>query len=74
MHARDGDAVLQTHQFGEHLSAWHHWDFAGARFKHLGIVAGYGGARDHNIARRRMGSSVSDVDRRTQGLQPVSDR
>ena len=38
MHAGDGDAVLQPHQFGQHLGALDHRNMQPARFGDFGII------------------------------------
>jgi len=49
VHARDGDAVLQPHEFGQHFGALDDGDMQAGRFGNFWIVANDGGTGDHNI-------------------------
>ena len=49
MHAGDRDAILQTHQFGQHLGAWNDRYVEPVRFDDFGIVQRDRRTGDHNF-------------------------
>ena len=49
VHARDRNAVLQTHQFSQHLGAWNYRDVEFVRFDDFGILRRDRRTGDHNF-------------------------
>ncbi len=61
MHAGDGYAVFEAHEFGEHLGAGDDGSFAGAGVEDFGVVPGDRGAGNDNVRGRRIACGVTDV-------------
>ena len=49
MHTGDGDAVLQAHQFGQHLGALDYGNVKSTRFRDLQIIGWHGGTGYHDF-------------------------
>lgn len=71
VHAGDGDAVLEAHEFGEHLRAGDDGDFAEEGFGDFGIVGGDGGGGDDDVGGADLLGAVAFKDGCAQRLQAV---
>ena len=59
--ARNGNALFEAHQLGEHQGARHHWDVQFACAQHLGVAGLHGRGSDHRIGPRHMRRVVAYV-------------
>jgi hypothetical protein len=66
MGSRDGDSLLEPHQFGQHQGARHHRDVSFPRRRDLGIVGSHRGRHDNHIG---AGNVVGCVARGNAGAQ-----
>jgi len=58
MHPGNRDAVLQPHEFGQHLGALNHRNMQPPSFGNLGIIDRDRGTGDHNIRAGNVGGGV----------------
>ena len=71
VHAGDGDAVLQAHQFGQHLGARNDGDVGGARGGDLGIVGANRRAGDDHLGAGDVLGAVAFEDDGAEGGQAL---
>ena len=69
--ARDGDAVLEPHELGEHLRPRDDGDAALARHLHLDVVGGDGGRVDDHVGALDVGGLMAGEDLGPQALEPL---
>ena len=69
MRAGDRDALLEAHQFGQHLRARHQRHAALTRGHHFRIVVRHGGRRDHCVGMGHVVARMTDEDARAEPLQ-----
>ena len=73
VHAGDGDAVLEAHQFGQHFGALDDGNFARARFQHFGIGGIDRGTGHHHRGPLDMGGLVAFIDHGAQLGEAIGD-
>ena len=71
MHPGNRDAVLQPHQFRQHLSALDHRNMQPASFGNFGVINRDRGTGHDNIRTGNIASSVSFESRRPQSRKPL---
>ena len=69
--ARDGDAVLEPHELGEHLRPRDDGDAALARHLHLDVVGGDGGRVHDDVRALDVGGLVPGEDLGAEALEPL---
>jgi len=71
VHAGDGDAVFEAHEFGEHFGALDDGDFAGVCFEDFWVEGTDGGAGDDNCGVADVGGCVALVDGGAEGGESI---
>ena len=71
VHAGDGNAVLQAHQFGQHLRTLNDRDVHVVRFGDFGIFRGNRGTGDNDLSPRDVFSAMSFKDGCAEARQPL---
>ena len=74
MHAGNGDAVLQSHQLGEHLRALDNRDVQAMGFGDFRIFSRDGGTGDNHLGPRNVFGTMTLKRHRTQAGEPMRDR
>ncbi len=73
VHAGDGNAVLEAHQFRQHFGARDYWNVQAAGFRDLGIVNRNGGTGDNYVDSGDIRRSVPFESRCTHRCQALGD-
>ena len=74
MHAGDGDAVFEAHEFGQHFSALDDGNLAGAGLDDLGVAVADRRTCYHDSSAGDMARLVAFIDNGAELRQPVGDR
>src|SRR5579862_1850696 len=72
--AAHGDAVLETHEFGEHLGSGNYGNFPLVGFHHFGVVGFNGRRGDDDVRAFHVGGLVPFIDGGAEILQPFGNR
>jgi hypothetical protein len=72
--ARNGNAELQSHEFGQQFAAWNHWDLQTARFRHFRVRRIERGRDNHRFGSGDIFGAMTHLDRCAQFGEPVRDR
>jgi hypothetical protein len=73
MRARDGDAIFDAHQLGQHFRAPDDRRSQRARLEHLGIFRGDGTGEDDHVGAAHVGRAVPEVDADAHLRQAMGD-
>ncbi len=74
MHAGNGDAEFEAHEFRQHFGTLNDWNLAGMRFLHFRIGRTYSRTGDHHRCSGDIRCAVALVNGSTQLRQAISHR